>query len=81
MFGYLKTPLLIKAEEIIDDVIFDKKVLMTQLSQTNFDYSTILNNKSLNKLITNYADKIVVSKPDFFSFRIFRNSASELTIL
>ena len=50
----------------IDDTIFDKKVLMTQLSQTNFDYSTTLNNKSLNlsfnRYVPNAIEKIVPSK-------------------
>ena len=39
---------------------------MTQLSQTNFDYSTILNNKSLNlsfnRYVPNAIEKIVPSK-------------------
>lgn len=46
------------------------------------NYLLSLNNKSLNKLITNYADKIVVSKPDFFSNidNNFKNNYLDLLI-
>lgn len=35
MFGYLKTPLLIKAEEIIDDVINDSKIFRDNFSNSS----------------------------------------------
>ncbi len=49
----------------IDDKIFDKKVLMTPLNQTYFEYQTTLNNKPLtikfDNFIQNGVEKVVPS--------------------